>query len=648
MLKSTFLQHIFRKNTFFISVVFFILSTVSGYTIYNSVKKLQVFSDVNFDSKSVKEVKAGEEFSFEITPKTDSLYSLHIPICSTSDLNYGNFSITPVKENTPMFITTLSNRDSGNKILMLTFAEATTCTEFKITCNTDLKYFLNSDGTIQNKQYGIPRKYARLFIIAFALLCIFVFFIVKLVNFLVKNIAVKYLIFSILIGLCCIVVLPAFTIPDERVHYNAAYNLSNVWQGEKDYFSDWTLTMRECDNRIYPPEISDNRLFTRQLHEIFDSITDYKKYYFYALPNISKKSENTSEINHWTFALGKSFRIYYIPHAIGITISKKLNMNQYQLYYLSCVLALIFNTLIIFTALLKTKCKNTLIFFFAMTPFLMQQMSHFTYDGTIYTLTVAFIIYILSLNQKRKISDFILSFVCLLCLYPAKNHAYLVLGFLYTLPLQEKIKILFATNKKAFLSLFAYLVFAAVLAYTAFKINYKPDYIQLYDMAWTTPKDLGVRRIWNLAHPIEFSVKALATLNTRLIECLKILYGFIVGANEIHLKSFTTIGLLCMGFLALTDKNTEIFSRKQKLPIFGIVFLFLTGVCAGNDPKVSSIYLQAVEGRYFIPFGILILSLVNTEQIRFGKEHDNMSIIMHGFPLLSFLIWMDVLAQILG
>ena len=66
---------------------------------------------------------------------------------------------------------------------------------------------------------------------------IFVYVVTNILNNKIKSLAVKYLIFKILLGTAFIIVNPAFNIPDERVHFNTAYNISNILMG-KGYYEE--------------------------------------------------------------------------------------------------------------------------------------------------------------------------------------------------------------------------------------------------------------------------------------------------------------------------------------------------------------------------------------------------------------------------
>ena len=81
-------------------------------------------------------------------------------------------------------------------------------------------------------------------------------------------------------------------------------------------------------------------------------------------------------------------------------------------------------------------------------------MGHFTYDGTIYALSLGFIVLFFSYYEKRKISDLVLSIIYLSLLWNAKGHLYMPLGLLYFALLDfGKIKTLITKKRIIILSI---------------------------------------------------------------------------------------------------------------------------------------------------------------------------------------------------
>ena len=416
-----------KSKKIIVDCLFVFFSIFFCYWLYQEIKGIQIYSDINQGLNHYIELNAGEELTLSPNIKTDKLWQLHFPISSDDELNDKDF----ICDSKILHVEQIHNKEDGISYAVIKFPEPNNEKLFKVKFSKDVKIYCNESNIVLTKQYGLPSKLCNLFILGFLAIMIFVYVVTNILNNKIKSLAVKYLIFNILLGTAFIIVNPAFNIPDERIHFNTAYNISNILMGKGSYEENNGLLIRECDNRIYPAEISDNPLFTGHLFDFWEK-KDYKKFYTYSFPNILSKKFSTDEVLiHSAITDYKKRFIYYIPHTIGICLSRLLNFNQYELYYFSCFLALIFNTLILFIAFYKTKCKNILFYFFSLGAYVFQQMGHFTYDGTIYSLSIGFIVFFFSYYEKRKISDLILSIIYLSLLWNAKGHLYMPLGLLY-------------------------------------------------------------------------------------------------------------------------------------------------------------------------------------------------------------------------
>lgn len=574
--------------------------------------------------------------------KTDKLWQLHFPISSDDELNDKDF----IYDSKILHIEQIHNKEDGISYAVIKFPEPNNEKLFKVKFSKDVKIYCNESNIVLTKQYGLPSKLCNLFILGFLAIMIFVYVVTNILNNKIKSLAVKYLIFNILLGTAFIIVNPAFNIPDERVHFNTAYNISNILMGKGSYEENNGLLIRECDNRIYPAEISDNPLFTRQLFEFWDT-KDYKKFYTYSFPNILSKKFSTDEILiHSDITDYKNRFIYYVPHTIGICLSRLLNFNQYELYYFSCFLALIFNTIILFIAFYKTKCKNVLFYFFSLGAYVFQQMGHFTYDGTIYSLSIGFIVFFFSYYEKRKISDLILSIIYLSLLWNAKGHLYMPLGLLYFSLLDfGKVRKLITKKRLLTISIISFAVLLGFYLYYTIKHpeNFAVHKGQHQEAVYCGTTAGFIRNLISTFFTIVLSI------NYDFIHICGSFFNYSLGTYQFYSCVFIIMINFILIFNILKDNTKVIYDKKVLRYMIFIFTIVLFGSYYGMYVgwEISDFRILGVKGRYLIPVGIPIYMIFNSEKFRKSEAKDNSKLLFYSTVYISFFIVINFLICIM-
>ena len=630
-----------KSKKFIVDCLFVFFSIFFCYWLYQEIKGIQIYSDINQGLDNFIELKAGEELTLSPNIKTDKLRQLHFPISSDDELNDKDF----ICDSKILHVEQIHNKEDGISFAVIKFPEPNNEKLFKVKFSKDVKIYCNESNIVLTKQYGLPSKLCNLFILGFLAIMIFVYVITNILNNKIKSLAVKYLIFNILLGTAFIIVNPAFNIHDERFHFNNAYNLSNIIMGKGSYVENNGLLIRECDNRIYPEEIADNKIFTRDLSEFWEQ-KDYKRYYPYMISNIIKSSNNNNEIII-NFESGDYKRcIYYIPHIAGILISKAFSFNQHQLYYFTCIIALIFNTLILFFTFAKTQCKNILFYYFSLGPYIFQQMGHFTYDGTIYALSLGFIVLFFSYYEKRKISDLVLSIIYLSLLWNAKGHLYMPLGLLY-FSLLDFSKFSKTISKKIIITLSTIIIIIVLVFYFFYTFTHKENFI----IGRTIHQELNVHgtKASFIRNPISTILMIFISINYDFFKLLGSFFNYSLGTDQFYSCVFIIIINFILIFNILKDKTTAIYDKKvlrYMILIFTIVlFGSYYGMYVGWE--ISDFRIFGVQGRYLIPVGILIYMIFNSEKFRKSETKDNSKLLFYSTVYISFFTVINFLICIM-
>lgn len=634
-----------KKHFIFFIFLFFVVSL--GWGIYQEIRRCQIFSNADFEKGEKKYVPAGESELLPIQFKTDSLLALHIPFIYEEPVSRYDFSININNDGNILYIAKVDTKSENTAFLVLEFQEPVKINSLSITCSKNLAYLFENNLT-QTKQYGLQSKYRFLFCAGYAFLCLLAYIIFRAIHKFIKTFALKYFIYAILLGCVCIAFWPAFNIPDERVHFDSANFYANVFlkiQPFEDFYQR-KITLRKCDNQIYPDEISSNPKFTRQIPEFWE-VKDYKRYYAYAFPRILR-TQNSSEYITITGDICDSGRIvYYLPHIAGVMIGRALNTNQYILYYFSCFLSLIVSAFVIFFAFAKTKIKSILFYFLALNPAFIQQMCHFTYDGLIYAFAFAFVLFFLSYYREKKILDLIFSIIFLLLLYPAKEHIYMGLGILYLALFKKQIKN-FYHNKKLFYSFLVLTILIASLFVIKYIVQNPSRYFIRSGLEDKSLRVFVYSRTYLLMKPLDNIFRLIYTLSINFWDFFGQSVGLVLGALTLNSSFFVQAAFIFAAYFSTMDKSNVILNKRQKiLPLIVSCFISLLiffGMFTGHGDNIA---ITGVQGRYFIPILPLVFMTLNSSRFRLGKIYDNSAALQFAIPLYVLVVFIDIFALIL-
>lgn len=615
------------------------------FVIFEEFKNHQVFSDLDFEKYNAETVPADEEKSVALNLKTDAIVRLQIPFVCSDGVSESDFSeVFSVKGKMSLCSKKINNRGNGNFILAFYFSEPVHIESVKLSCNKTITYLLDGEF-FQNEQYGFSNKIKVLFWICSAFLIFGAYFVFKIISKYIKNFALKYFLTVILLGIGCICIWPAFNVPDEKVHFNSVNYFVSELQGKNP---DWgNIIMRICDNQIYPEKIRNEPIYP--FAKDLGYIDNFIGYYSNAFSKIFKSPKETEYINFYGQVVSKERIIYFIPHIIGILLCRALNANQFILYYFTCFIALLWNSSIITISFAKTKCNNILLYFLGLNLGLIQQMCHFTYDGTIYALAFAFVLFVFSFYKKRKISDLIASVVCLVLLFPAKGQIYMPLCLFYLLLIEKQIKSLLKNKRNIYI-----FVTASIVVLLVIYISYIVKNPGLYNFD-NTQMGFIRTRTYALLHPFSTILRFFYTFAIKFREFFGGLVGLLLGVRKWYVSFFCVVCYFVLLYYALADKTNSGISKSQKLVCVIVSLLVSLSIFAGMLVTYAStiyIYVGGIQGRYFIPILPLILLSFNSDKLRavcgnVNQNFDNSYSLQLAIPLYSIVIYLELVSTLL-
>lgn len=633
----------FRKHIIFIMFLFF--SIFFGWIIFEEIKSRQIYSDLSFNSAVIENIPSETEFDFSFNVKTDAMIRLHIPFLFSEDVSESDFSESIVmEEKSPLYVKKITRRRAGKAILALYFAEPVNIKSVKLACKKNISYLRNG-VFFQTEQYGLPVNARFLFCFCYVVFILFIFAVFKCINLYIEKFSLKYFLTVVLLGIGCICIWPAFNVPDEKVHFNSVNYFINRLEGKRAGIEN--VYLRACDNQIYPEKIRSTALYPYM--KDLGLLDDYASYYSNALSKVFKSPENIEDITIWSKVVSEQRIIYFIPHIIGVSLCRFLKTNQFVLYYFTCFLALIWNSSIVAFAFLKTKCNNSLLYFLGLNIGLIQQMCHFTYDGMIYSLAFAYVLFFFSFYKERKISDFVLSAICLVLLFPAKIQIYMSLGGFYILLFKKQFKALFA-NKKY------YLPVAAIVAFSLFLLGfiYVSKNFNLYEY---DSKEIGfIRTKTNvLLHPFDALLRFVYTVSVQFKELFGSLAGLVLGVRKWYVSFFCVICYFVLLYYSAADKSNADVGKSLKILNIIITLLVSLFIFAGmlvSYTNTANINVTGVQGRYFIPVLPLLLMSFSPSRLRSPRleknNYSNLHALQLAIPLYTVVVYLNVIAVILN
>lgn len=253
-----------------------------------------------------------------------------------------------------------------------------------------------------------------------------------------------YAVIAVLFAIIYMVVMPAYSVPDEKAHYDSAYEMSNKMLGIQEPEDEHIIYKRACDNQYF------ESMLLGQLYLKYEKT-------FEANPDLEIEEGENHSTKHY-FA--------YIPLAVGLTIGRLCHLN----FPLTTMLGVLLNLSVFVTAITyaikKTPIGKKTIFVIGLLPLVVQLSKSYSYDVPLFAATV--LIIALTLNwfygEKRvRALDVVLFILSSLMLIYLKSGVY---AFVILLPivLMDKKKLLQGKRKKYFLALCTVIALMIIMA----------------------------------------------------------------------------------------------------------------------------------------------------------------------------------------
>lgn len=444
-----------------------------------------------------------------------------------------------------------------------------------------------------------------------------------------------YVVCGIVMGFCYLFLIPPYSVPDEEVHINTAYHVSNViCHTTVENEGDGVLAMRECDSNM-----RQDTYITGSSYLLWQNLFSFSK--DTQIVTVPRNMTSTS--------------LLYVIGGMGITVARILHLGSTGVLFFGRMFQMLFFVGAIYYAMRKMPFGKMLLFAVCMLPMTLQQTSSFSYDQIV--LAATFVITALALRfaysdlpvEKNEVVVYIVATILLVF---AKSGAYTAVVFLPWILLIGKKRL----KKKHIVYVGVFTIGVLLLLMRGYIASF---FVQ--DIADTTVQTVeglpqGAYVPWadSYAYSLSELLHHPRILVTILWTTIKVFWDYYIesmlgsylGWLEITISRGLLIGFILVLCIAAMRERQESVSItvKDKLGIWLVGLLSIGASVMAMllywTPKEYPMVL-GVQGRYFLPvLFALLLTLRNRYLTR--KQEWN-----HGLIILMLCLQLGVLDTVI-
>ncbi|MCI8717237.1 MAG: DUF2142 domain-containing protein [Lachnospiraceae bacterium] len=460
----------------------------------------------------------------------------------------------------------------------------------------------------------------------------FAFFVlIGVAYFMIYNFEIKlcniYLVVGIITGIIYMMIIPIFVVPDEPAHIYSAYEVSNHLLGIEDS-SDGTVMMRKDDAENGFTHIGINRHYYNQ--------------YFLKITNLFVDND---EIVPTSNKPVPTYSYFYFISGLGLTLGRILHFGPIAAFLMGRIFNLAIFILALYYAIKKIPYGKVILFLWALLPITLQQAASYSYDVLILGLSA--VIISLSINlaytktENIRKSEWIILFICTMLLVPAKSFALIPICILPLIIYFKKYK----EHKKISFYSFGILfgVLFIILLLNVIPILFNSDSAEITENIIEWAGEPGYTLGYLLKHPKELFMLICNTIYKKGHFYFETILGSSLGWFELNIPLVFILPYLILLIIAGMRKDDEpiYLGKKMKIYLCSLAVLGIGFACAGmllSWTPISYDWIEGVQGRYFLPFVILLLLSIRSNRITINKEVDK--------KLIFSGIWLQMLIVI--
>lgn len=626
--KVSLYNQFLTQNKFYL--IFWIIAVLFSYYFIGKINDGLNNIAVNYNNtQNVSSLDVANETNFVLPVNTSNLNTIHVPIECTAEKPILNLKINNIGDNEyTWYIETKDKLDNGNCFMVVDFFPSVDKENLLVNISSpDVSLFTNESGCVIYKQFGLPRKY----IIVLTILFVLIYFvaITLIVKFRIFSLTKKYLVFSIILGLAYLFIRPPCSQYDDLIHYDTAYNMSNIMMGYGDASKTHNLPKRACDLNLLPNYYTET--FYYHYHAWHGQ---YRQYYIHLAKNFSFSADKTvvDSLPDKVMTPQRSF----VFSAIGITIGRLLGFNQFLLYYFGALINLAICVLLTYLGIKKNKnFNNHITACIALFPAVILLFASYSYDALLFSVSFAVVNYSISLynEEKKSLKDIIILVVLSIFLLPIKGIYFPIVFFILLLFLFKKEE----TRKRNFLIVILVFIVAYIVCLIVSNLHLI-NFLDVQSRNYTYPDKLNHSLSYILQHPF-YTVKVMinSIFNESYTNSLSDLFFY-----NPKVEYVTPIGksllIVLMVILALSVSPERVVTLSSFIiSLVVTIFIFFIGISWTINGESE---IWGIQARYFtpiLPMYFYVLGELKPKRFTISTEH-----CMSFTVLLSFIYLVDM------
>lgn len=435
-------------------------------------------------------------------------------------------------------------------------------------------------------------KYVILGSSIFELIFLFLISYLKKINLKIHTI---YLIFSVLIGVLYMIVLPIGSVPDETNHFFRTYEIT-----------EGHLVSDKNDDKI------GGRVFDSNMDLI--SISDLSNYNYKNVKNNLFVKSDSHDKKFYTFANTSLYSfLSYIPQSIGVGIGKIFNAPILISAYLGRIINYLFFVIIIYFSIKYIPFGKNTLFLISFLPMVMQEAISLAPDAMTNAVSIALVSFVLymrfdhnsgSMTKKKMVLLSILTiWISMLKI------VYLPICLLVFLIPEKKF-----TNKKDKLLKIGLLAFSVIFL-NLFWLKISSSYL----VEFRPGVDSAAQVSFILHNPYSYIKILFNTINNNFVTYFNTMLGTNLGWLNIYISNnYLFVYFLIIVFTIFLDKNIKLDLTSKKLfgfVVLSVVILTFTSLYIQWTPLMNP-QINGIQGRYFIPILFMILLMIKSLKIK--------------------------------
>jgi len=411
-----------------------------------------------------------------------------------------------------------------------------------------------------------------------------------------------FILFGLIFGVLVILITPPFQVPDEHNHFFRALQIS---QGDlippiKGQVMGAFIPVNAI---ITGGELASYLAFNPQSKQSFEKLA-----YFLKLSPLPEQKQFVK--NNIVYS-----PLPYLPQVLGISIGKTFHLSWLKTMYLGRLNALIVWLSCVYIAIRLIPISKWLLCLLALSPMAIFQAASLSADSLIIAVCFLFISILLKIALAKKINSsqlwvlLILLFNLAIFISLSKPN-YAVIIFLFLLIPVNKL----GSNKYGWF--FLLMLLSSISTIATWSYLTRDIYATVH--SW---RHLPLGQIISsseqfkfvLSHPLQYLE---VLINTTKLQGLNLIETFIgkLGWLDTSLPHWLLLlhGIMLIVYALIDSKPDITFLSAQKVIIalvwLGAAVLIYTSIYFSWTP-VSNKVVEGVQGRYFIPIGILLFLL---------------------------------------